>query len=148
MIIAMNHVGISVSNLERSLQFYRDLFGMDVVVQGEFGGEQYASVLRLPRAAGRAALLRLPGGQMQIELFEFANPVPTRGDPERPVCDHGITHFCIEVTDIESEYERLRSQGVVFHCVPQLFSGSGNKATYARDPDGNVFELWERKRPS
>ena len=78
---------------------------------------------------------------MQFELFECQQPSPKHGDPKRPVSDHGITHFCIEVSDIDSEYQRLSAAGVPFHCPPLNFGTA--KATYGRDPDGNVFELLE-----
>jgi catechol 2,3-dioxygenase-like lactoylglutathione lyase family enzyme len=145
MIKGMNHVGLSVSNLDRAFEFYRDLLGMEIASQGRFGGEwhdeKYDGVLGLKGAAGRAATLRL--GDMGIELFEFEHPRPNPVDPNRPVCDHGITHFCLQVTDIYGEYARLKSAGVVFHCPPQDF-GKGI-ATYGRDPDGNVFELLENR---
>lgn len=141
MIKGMNHVGISVVNLERSLYFYRDLLGMRVVEHGEVAGESYERVLGLVGARGVAVLLRL--NDMQVELFQFTSPTPRPSEIDYPVCDHRITHFCIEVVDIKMEYERLRVAGVVFHCPPVDFSGVA-KATYGRDPDGNVFELWEK----
>jgi catechol 2,3-dioxygenase-like lactoylglutathione lyase family enzyme len=141
MITGMNHVGVSVADLDRSIAFYRDVLGMSVVVTGNFGDERYERVLGLKQTRGRAALMRL--GNFQIELFEFAHPVPRAGDPNRPVCDHGITHFCLQVTDIHSEYERMKAAGVAFHCPPEEFSGEAF-ATYGRDPDGNVFELLEK----
>jgi catechol 2,3-dioxygenase-like lactoylglutathione lyase family enzyme len=144
MLVAMNHVGISVANLERSVDFYQNAFGMKLVIQAPFAGEQYERVLGLSNVGGRVALLRSHETGLQVELFEFEQPRPEASDPNRPVCDHGITHFCVEVTDIESEYERLRSVGATFHCEPVQFPRSGNKATYGRDPDGNVFELLER----
>ena len=137
---AMNHVGISVADIDRSIAFYRDMLGMQVVVRTSFEGDQYATILRLKGASGRVALLR--AAAMQIELFEFSCPVPRGGERDRPVCDHGITHFCIEVHDIDATYRRLRDSGVVFHCEPLDFLG-GARATYGRDPDGNVFELLE-----
>ena len=143
MIKGFNHIGISVANLDRSVAFYRTLLDMDVVVQGQFDGAQYAEILNLQDPHGRVALLK--GAGLQLELFEFAHPVPKPGDAMRPVSDHGITHFCIEVTDIDSEYKRLVEAGVVFHCEPLTFERTGNKATYGRDPDGNVFELLERR---
>ena len=85
------------------------------------------------------AVLKRP--ELELELFEFTQPQPARGDPGRPVCDHGITHFCIEVEDIEEEYERLRQAGARPHCPPLDFGAA--KATYVRDPDGNVVELLE-----
>lgn len=140
MIKGMDHVGISVSDLDRGLAFYRDLLGMEVVVQGAFDGEQYETLLNLRGVRGRVVLLRR--GNFQIELFEFGHPDPKPSDSMRPVCDHGITHFCLEVTNIHEEYERLKAAGVHFHCPPLKFFGKAF-ATYARDPDGNVFELFE-----
>lgn len=138
MISGMNHVGISVADLDRSIEFYRNILGMEVVAQAEFAGEAYERVLGLTGVTGKAALLRL--NSMQLELFQFNHPIPQQADPNRPVSDHGITHFCIQVTDIHSEHLRLAAAGVRFHCAPQVFFG-GALATYGRDPDGNVFEL-------
>lgn len=138
----MNHVGISVSNLDRSIEFYRNGLGMEVVSQRTFGrekdGGQYDTILGLQGATGRAAMLRLAG--MRLELWEFSIPPPKSSDPHRPVCDHGITHFCIELTDITTQYEQLKAAGAIFHCPPLDFFGKA-VATYGRDPDGNVFEL-------
>ena len=58
------------------------------------------------------------------------------------MCDHGITHLCLQVEDIDGEYERLKAAGMTFHCAPQK-AGKGLRATYGRDPDGNVVELLE-----
>jgi catechol 2,3-dioxygenase-like lactoylglutathione lyase family enzyme len=137
MIKGIHHVGISVANLERSVRFYRDLMGMQVIVEKEFQGPQYEVILGLSGARGRLAVLRLKS--LEIELFQFTHPIPARSDPLRPVCHHGITHFCIEVADVQADYDRLRAAGVIFHCPPLTFGAE--KATYGRDPDGNVFEM-------
>lgn len=144
MIKSINHVGISVANLEQSIKFYEEAFGMTTLLLVPFSGDQYEAILRLSGAQGRVALLRGKDNDFQLELFEFSSPAPEPSDPNRPVHNHGITHFCVEVADIDSEYERLTKVGVSFHNPPIRFVRSGNKATYGRDPDGNVFELWER----
>ena len=113
MIKGINHIGISVSDLDRSIDFYRNLLGMEVVVRRPFDGPQYEEVLALPGTRGMVALLR--SATAQIELFEFVEPAPVRANARRPVSDYGITHLCIEVTDIESEYARLKSRGIDFH---------------------------------
>ena len=140
MIARTDHIGISVASLERSIRFYRDGLGLMLVEEEGFSGEQYDRILGLKDVRGRLALLR--ANNLQIELFEFEHPQPRNSTPDRPVCDHGITHFCIEVTDIEALCERLSAAGARFHCPPLLFFGT-TKATYVRDPDGNVFELIE-----
>jgi len=134
----LSHIGISVASLDRSILFYQQLLGAEVMVEGPFEGRDYGRILRLESPAGRVALLK--AGDIELELFEFAHPIPEPMSHDRPVCNHGITHFCIEVANIDEEYERLSRCGVIFHCAPMEFFGTA-KATYGRDPDGNVFEL-------
>jgi len=138
MTMKLSHIGISVADLDRSVQFYKHLLGAEVLVEGPFEGRDYGRILRLDNPAGKVALLK--AGNIELELFEFAHPTPEPMSRDRPVCNHGITHFCIEVTDIDGEYNRLCANGVAFHCAPIEFFGTA-KATYGRDPDGNVFEL-------
>jgi catechol 2,3-dioxygenase-like lactoylglutathione lyase family enzyme len=143
MISGMNHVGLSVSRLERSLAFYRDLLGLTVIEDGFFEGTQYDRIFRLREAKGRVALLS--GAGFQLELFEFEQPLPASRDPLAPVCNHGISHICLEVDDLNALYNQLLAARVDFHTPPSLFFGSV-WATYARDPDGNVIEFIEYER--
>jgi catechol 2,3-dioxygenase-like lactoylglutathione lyase family enzyme len=137
----MNHIGISVTDLERSIAFYRDMLGMEPLVPSfPFDGPQFRKVMGVPDAEGRMSVVR--GGTVQIELFEFSRPESAPKDSNHSVGDHGISHFGIEVADIQETYERLAAAGVRFHCPVETFPG-GIKATYGRDPDGNVFELLE-----
>lgn len=137
----MNHIGISVSDLERSITFYRDMLDMEQLCEiFPFGGPQFQKVMGLPDAEGRMCVIR--GGTVQLELFEFARPDPAVQDPNYSVGDRGISHFGIEVPDVQATYDRLAAAGVRFHCPIETFPG-GVKATYGRDPDGNVFELLE-----
>jgi catechol 2,3-dioxygenase-like lactoylglutathione lyase family enzyme len=135
----IHHVGISVSDLDRSIEFYCEILGMEMLGQASFGGEIMDHITGLTGTRGHSAMLR--AGAQHLELFEFAAPAAKPNDHLRPVCDHGISHFCMEVRNIQVEYERLKVRGVEFHCPPQPFGNM--RATYARDPDGNVFELLE-----
>ena len=139
MIKTINHVAISTPDIARILHFYQNLIGMELVGEGPFGGALYDKILGLENATGRVAMLRL--GDTQLELFEFSCPTPKPSKTTRPVCDHGITHLCFEVDDIDAEYDRLSTAGISFHCPPQ--DAGFAKASYGRDPDGNVFELLE-----
>jgi catechol 2,3-dioxygenase-like lactoylglutathione lyase family enzyme len=145
MIRGIHHTAISTGDFERALAFYRDLLGFEVIVEFRWpvGSEVADRITGLRDSSARAALLQT--GNAMIELFEYDSPRPSPGDPERPVCDHGITHICLDVTDLDAEYERLGSAGMTFHCPPQDL-GDGIRTTYGRDPDGNVIELQEVER--
>jgi catechol 2,3-dioxygenase-like lactoylglutathione lyase family enzyme len=98
---------MSVASLARSMQFYAQAFGMRAVSAERVFGPGYAEgkyevILALPGATGRVCTMTSETG-FRIELFEFSYPQPRRADLNRPVCDHGITHFCLEVDDIEVE---------------------------------------------
>ena len=142
MIHGINHVAISTPDIERSLAFYRDLLGLEEVFRRnwEVGETIFDNITDLEDSA--ALIVMLKAGNACVELFEYQKPAPKPGEPRRPVCDHGITHLCLQVTAIEAEYERLKAAGMEFHCPPQDF-GSDIQATYGRDPDGNVVELLE-----
>lgn len=141
MIRGVHHVAISTPDLDRLLAFYCNQLGFEEVqrVSWPKGTGQIDQVLSLRDSSARQAMLKT--SNLCLELFEFASPEPAPMDPDRPVCNHGHTHICMDVTDIDTVYEQLRAAGVRFHCPPQDFGDV--RATYARDPDGNVFELQE-----
>jgi len=142
MIQGVHHTAISTGDIDRALRFYRDLLGFTEVWSSswEVGTTVVDSIVGLKDSSARVAMLR--AGNACIELFQYNTPHPQPGDANRPVCDHGITHLCLQVEDIDAEYERLQAAGMRFHCPPQV-AGSGLRVTYGRDPDGNVVELLE-----
>ena len=146
MIRGIHHTAISTGDLDRALEFYRDLLGFEVAAEFGWpkGTEAADSITGLKDSAARVVMLK--AGNMIIEIFEYSSPATQQGDPGRPVCDHGITHFCVDVVDIDAEYERLKAAGMTFHCPPQDLGTA--KATYGRDPDGNVVELQEVLDPN
>ncbi|MEE9279833.1 MAG: VOC family protein [Myxococcota bacterium] len=150
MINGIHHTAISTADMERALGFYRDLLGFEVQSdtsweKGSGASENADRIMALEGVACRIAMLRL--GSNHLELFEFDSPAPRAADPNRPVCDHGYTHVCLSVTDMDAEYERLKQAGMRFHCPP-IQLGRRARVTYGRDPDGNVVELLEYLEPA
>ena len=135
----IDHVALSVADIDRSIRFYCETFGMTLVSRTAFSGKLFDNIMELDEAQGLACTLAL--GHAQLELFQFFNPAGRPQILDRPVNDLGITHLCFKVHDIHEAYERLSQGGVRFHCPPQ--DGGWALATYARDPDGNIFELYE-----
>ena len=145
MLKGFHHAAISTPDLARSVRFYCDLFGCTVL--REFGwpaGIPEADALTgLRNSAARAVMLKLHDSY--LEIFEFSSPTPEPGNPDRPACDHGITHICLAVEDSQAEYARLKAAGMRFHAPPQ--AQDGGFVTYGRDPDGNIVELLEFGAP-
>ena len=97
MIRGIHHTALSTPDLDRMLAFYRDVLGFEVA--NEFAwpvGTGIADAITgLEGSSARAAMLR--AGNTHVELFQYATPEPGAQDPKRPVCDHGITHLCLDV---------------------------------------------------
>ncbi len=139
MIQAFHHTAISVSDLERSIQFYRDILGMNLEWRSNRRrNERLEKVLALKNVDVSYAMLSGWGGR--IEIFQYHSP---EGDPfphDKPVCDHGITHVAFQVSEIEDLYKKLADEGVRFNSPPQEVR-PGVKAAYFHDPDGISLEI-------
>jgi len=142
MILGANHVAISVPDIDRAIAFYCTQLGFEKV--GEWGWpagtEPADQILAVKGTAARVATLRT--ANLLLEMFQFDAGDPTAQNPNRPVIDHGITHLCLAVTDLDAEYARLAAAGMRFHCPPTQIA-PGLRTTYGRDPFGNVIELEE-----
>ena len=130
----LDHVGVRVADIDRSIRFYTDNFGFRLVRRGDysFAGQPVAS----QDADITAAFVGLPGSSA-IELIQFRKPM---GDGQ-PAKAQGAFHLGLYMKDVRAAYARLSAAGVRFTGEPRLRSGS--YAAAALDPDGNVLELIE-----
>jgi glyoxylase I family protein len=140
LIRGLHHVAVATNDLERTLAFYRDLLGCEVVTDWSWpkGTAEADAVTGLHDCSARSVMLRI--GNAYVELFQYFSPETAEGDPAPRACDPGITHLCLDVVDLDAEYTRLTAAGMRFHCKPQEVS-PGVWTTYGRDPDGNIVEL-------
>lgn len=144
---AANHIGIPVSDLDQSLRFYRDVFGVEPEFVTEYGDRSLSERLRVEDPRIRIAFLKLAAG-VAIELLEFRSP-RSRAYSLRD-SDVGATHVCLEVEDIDSAFAELQAKGVDCYADPFLEPGpgpfAGTRWLFFKDPDGISFELLERHR--
>ena len=136
-----HHVAISVRDMDRALEFYRDLLGFELEWElDHVSHEIIDKIVGLKEVDVRLAMLS--GYGTRLELFHYYNPAGEDRAARRQ-CDFGITHICLHVEDVRGEYERLVEKGVEFHSPPQNHRPDG-WVTYMKDPEGVVIELLNR----
>jgi len=138
----MHHVGITVRDLEESLQWYERVFDVQREFIAEGSGPELSRAVGVPDANLRFAFLRL--GSCVVELLCYAGDHET--EYRRSNADVGSTHVCIDVPDIESAYQDLRAKGVRFFAPPLHIDDGplkGCSFVYFSDPDGVTLELFQ-----
>jgi catechol 2,3-dioxygenase-like lactoylglutathione lyase family enzyme len=141
------HTGISVSDLDRSIAFYRDDLGLELIARWDSSQAYLRAVVGFPDAELRIALLRVPaapgaGPGHHIELLEYQVPRGQRGDAR--TCNPGNAHVAFAVDDLDRVYAELSAKGVRFKSAPVAIThgrNTGAKAVYLLDPDDVTLEL-------
>jgi len=138
-----HHVGITVSDLERSIEFYRDVLGMTLRSKGESSGEMISRVVGVPGTHIKSAYFE--AGDLVLELFQYLEPAGGRQKASLRQIDVGHYHLAFLVDDIDEAHEKLTARGVRFSDVPQHFE-SGVGAIYFWDPDGVALEFIQESK--
>ena len=136
----VNHTGISVSDMEKSLSFYQDLLGLVLIFDSDVAANNRLSkVVGMDDAAGRVCWLR--AGDTMIELWQWNQP-SGRPLPEDYVpADRGVTHYAFEVDDVDELCERVVAAGYHANSKPQDLGL--HKTTYIKGPDSEIIEILE-----
>jgi len=129
----IDHIGIAVSDLEKSINFYRDQMGL------EFKGTEIVDEQKVKVAF-------FPVGESKIELLE-----PT--DPNGPVGKYiekkgeGVHHLSFRVSNIEAKLEQLKEQGVALIDETPRYGAGGAKIAFLhpKSTGGVLVELCERE---
>ena len=143
-VLAADHTGITVSNLERSLAFWRDVLGFELSHTAHQTGELAKEITGVAGAEIKLAVLRAPGGH-KIELLQYLAPSDRNHAHLRP-CDVGHVHVTLLVDDLDAVLEKISASGWKAAGKPQtLKSGpnAGKRVIYVRDPDGTTIEFME-----
>jgi catechol 2,3-dioxygenase-like lactoylglutathione lyase family enzyme len=141
-VCSTGHTGITVSDLDCSIRFYRDLLGCEVSRPVRIAGPIFEAITGVSGCQIDVAFARMPGHV--IELLCYRNP-PGSASTLR-ACDPGFMHLCIKVADLERVVTLVRSAGFqALGAVQRVYGGpvDGLKVVYVRDPDGVVLELIE-----
>jgi len=119
--VRLNHAVLFVSDLQRSVTFYQQAFGMEVMARERRAN---AAFLRLPRS----------GNHHDLGLFGVG------AQPPRPRGSLGLYHLAWQVDTID-ELEEARGTLAGLDALTGESSHGATKSLYGRDPDGNEFEV-------
>lgn len=147
-VLALEHIAVMCSDLERSKHFYADLLGLNVVGYVYHDGGAIDKMTATKGVYMTEYRLRAPGGPgtaegpgFTIDLIQWVRPA---GEVKRPLInDIPGAHFAFGVKDLVATYERLHAAGVEFVSDPVIFPDEegGWRVIFLRDPDGFLLEL-------
>jgi catechol 2,3-dioxygenase-like lactoylglutathione lyase family enzyme len=125
MAFSIEHVSIRCRDLETSLDFFRRMFGAEVMLRRELDESRKIVYLRI--------------GDSMLELMEMG----PASEPVDPREHYGVHHIGIKVDDFESVYQDLEAKGADF--IDEPFEPTpGIRLVFLREPNGAVIELAQR----
>ena len=142
-IIAADHTGITVANLERSLAFWRDVLGFQLSHRAHHTGDLAGEVTGVSGAEISIAVLK--GYGHKIELLEYLAPPDRKRVDLRP-CDIGSVHVAFTVDNFDAVLSAVAASGWRTAGKPQTLKtgpNAGKRVVYVRDPDGTTIEFMQ-----
>jgi len=139
---SLAHVGICVSDLERSTRFYCEALGF-VAVDAHDVGDTFARLMELEHVELRSQFIRGPNGE-RLELLAFRAPAAEGEGRRRPLNRLGLTHLCFRVRNVDEVAQRIRRLGGEVHDHTRTALGAPRAVpdfVYCSDPDGIRIEL-------
>ncbi|HEY2046422.1 MAG TPA: VOC family protein [Candidatus Udaeobacter sp.] len=143
-IVSADHTGITVSNLERSVAFWRDVLGFEFSHTAHQKGELAEEITGVKGAEIKLAVLKTPCGH-KIELLEYLAPADRKRANLRS-CDVGSVHVALLVEDLSAALGRIAVLGWKTAGQPQILTkgpNAGRRVVYVRDPDGTTIEFMQ-----
>ncbi len=144
MLKGMHHHGFTVGDLTRSIRFYRDVLGLELIRESERSNlPSYDHMLGFKDVKLRVGLLKDKHDNL-LELFQYLNPPSAPRELKNNYI--GSSHVAFEVDDIDAVYDRLVKAGHGAIAPPVDVVRDGRKVArgiYALDPDGISVEMFQ-----
>lgn len=140
MIVNVNHFSFTVDNLNKSIEFYRDVLGLELLDKTERSEEFSSSVTGVEGATLKIAYMK--ASNCCIELIEYTSAKGIK--LETKTCNTGSSHICFNVEDFDKWINNLKNNNVKFSgeiCSVPEGPNKGKKVVYCEDIDGNTLEF-------
>lgn len=130
-----HHAGVTVADLDRAVEFYRDAFGFELLTRFTVDGDGFSTAVDVSDATGTFAHLDADGARLELVEYDPEGSAREAGDVNRP----GTTHLGFAVDDVDAFYDDLPDD-VETVSAPQTTS-SGTRIVFLRDPEGTLVEV-------
>ena len=140
----LDHVAVTVSDMERSLAFYCDLLGLKEVERHHLEGETISKMAGKPDVIMEVVRLEAPETPgVLLDLQQYVTPEGRVSEAQ--LGDVAHSHFCFGVPDVWEAYKDLTSKGVEFVSEPVSFDLEWGivYVVFFKDPDGFILELMQ-----
>lgn len=138
MIRKLEHIALGVSDINRSLKFYRDLLGMKVVFETDLSDDKIGRINGI--IGSKCKITHLQIGETILELIHYYALPIDKFSINSSQCNRGFIHIGFNVTDIHTHVKELKEKGIEF--LGELVElRPGTWCAYFRGPDGEVCEL-------
>ncbi|MFO1350253.1 MAG: VOC family protein [Gammaproteobacteria bacterium] len=145
-VLATNHTSFTVSSLDRTVGFFTDVLGFELLNRSQRDPEFTEKVTGVPGARIEIAYLQAPGHR--LELIQYHAPAERKQVDSRP-CDTGFAHVAFDVDDLDAVLVAAQKFDVKPLSPPLTVNAGpnkGGKAVYTRDPDGVTVEFIQKPR--
>lgn len=133
----LDHIGLSVADLDAQTQWYSSALGLDVVSPFEVAALNVRGVFMTGKNGWALELLERVGSQLGLQAANPAEAILTRG----------YGHICLRVEDVDVVHQQLLHAGGHERMAPQPSPEPGVRMSFVADPEGNLIELLDRKGP-
>jgi len=144
-VLSTNHTSFTVSDLDRSIAFFRDALGFEVTSKAPRNPAIVSKITGIPGTEMMIAYVRGPGHS--LELIQYLGPKEGRGRVRSLPCDVGFAHVAYDVDDIDAAIAAAAGHEV--HVIGEVATidqgpNAGGKVAYLRDPDGVTIEFIQK----
>src|SRR5438046_4503416 len=142
-IIAADHTGFTVANLERSIAFWQDVLGFDLSHRAHHTGDLASEITGVPRADISIAVLK--GYGHKIELLEYHAPADRKRVDSRP-CDVGSVHVALTVDNLDAVLSAIAAsdwKAAGKHQTLKTGPNAGKRVVYVSDADATTSEFMQ-----
>ncbi len=141
------HTGFTVSDIERSVAWYTEILGLELVHRQRQDNTYTRTLVAMDDAVIESAMLKIPGvdARYSTHVLELVQYVQPQGATVPLATNNiGVPHLAFLVTDIHTRYEKLAGLGVTFRNPPVEITEGTNKGgwvCYCSDCDGITIEF-------